>query len=150
MNQNDDNDRSEDRRDRITAAEINTQLEELFPSAWRDGFRCETLAKHSATARWIFDEEALRPGRYIPGPTLFSAADIALWFGVFNEIGLEPMAVTSELSIRFLRPAQGGDVLAEATIESVGRRRIVGSVRLWIEGNPDRPVAVAQGAYARP
>lgn len=141
---------SDGKSDDLTAASINRELEDLFPSAWRDGFRCESLGEHSAMARWIFDEEALRPGRYIPGPTLFSAADIALWFGVFSEIGLEPMAVTSELSIRFLRPAQGGDVLARATIESVGRRRIVGSVRLWIEGDSDRPVAVAQGSYARP
>ena len=81
---------------------------------------------------------------------MFGLADIALWFAAFTEIGIEPMAVTSELSIRFLRPAQGGDLLARATLASVSTRRMVGSIDLWVDGGEDRLVAVAQGTYVRP
>jgi uncharacterized protein (TIGR00369 family) len=77
-------------------------------------------------------------------------ADTALWFAVFSVIGIESMAVTSEMSIRFLRPAQNGDLLAQATIDSVSAKRIVGTIKLWIDGSPDRLVAVAQGSYATP
>lgn len=112
--------------------------------------RCEELGQRYAIARWHFDETQLRPGNYIPGPRIFGMADSALWFATFTVLGLEAMAVTSEMSIRFLRPAQGGDLMAKASIISESTRRIVGNVELWIDGDPDRLVAVAQGSYARP
>jgi uncharacterized protein (TIGR00369 family) len=81
---------------------------------------------------------------------MFALADSALWYATFSVIGLEPMAVTSEMSIRFLRPAQGGDLVGRASINSVSTRRIVGTVEMWVEAKPDKLVAVAQGSYARP
>jgi uncharacterized protein (TIGR00369 family) len=134
----------------ISVDDVNNHLFDVYPAAAESGVRCDAVSEGSALARWVFDETQLRPGRYISGPTQFMLADTALWFAVFSVIGLESMAVTSEMSIRFLRPARNGDLLAEARIDSVGNRRIVGTIRLWIEGDPDRPVAVAQGSYARP
>lgn len=125
-------------------------LEEVVPAAAEMGGRCDAVGDARATARWAFDESRLRPGRCISGPTQFMLADTALWFAVFSVIGIESMAVTSEMSIRFLRPAQNGDLIAEATVDSVSARRIVGTIKLWIDGTPDRPVAVAQGSYALP
>ncbi|GMQ97790.1 MAG: PaaI family thioesterase [Acidimicrobiia bacterium] len=122
----------------------------VYPAAAETGIRCESIGQRTATARWTFDESQLRPGRYISGPTMFMLADTALWFAVFSVIGIESMAVTSEMSIRFVRPAQDGDLVARATVDSVSRRRIVGTIRLWIAGEPDRLVAVAQGTYAIP
>lgn len=130
--------------------DVNRMVAEEFPSSHKHGNRCVELADRMAVARWKFDETLLRPGAYVPGPTLFSLADSALWFATFTVIGIEPMAVTSEMSIRFLRPAQNGDVLARARINSVSTRRIVGTIELWVDGSPDRLVAVAQGSYARP
>lgn len=134
----------------VTVDEVNAMLAHSFPSAHADGFRCEELGSGVAIARWTFDASRLRPGGYIPGPTIFTGADIALWFAVFTVIGIEPMAVTSEMSVRFVRPAQGGDLLARATVNSATARRIVGTIELWMDGAPDRTVAVAQGSYAVP
>lgn len=134
----------------ISVHDVNDHLLDVYPAAAESGVRCDHIGKGSATARWAFDETQLRPGRYISGPTQFMLADTALWFAVFSAIGIESMAVTSEMSIRFLRPAQNGDLLAEATIDSISARRIVGTIKLWIEGDSERPVAVAQGSYARP
>lgn len=133
-----------------TPDEINGFLQESFPAAAGDGIRCTAVGDNWAEARWPFDESTLRPGGYISGPVIFSLADSALWFATFTAIGVEAMAVTSEMSIRFLRPAISGDLLARAHIQSVGRRRVVGTIELWIDGDPERLVAVAQGAYARP
>ena len=133
-----------------TPDEVNTFLAEVFPSAHRDGLRCEAIGDRSATARMPYRESELRPGGIISGPTLFGTADCALWFATFDVLGLEAMALTSELSIRFLRPARGGDLLARATLNSVGRRRLVGTIELWVDGQPDRLVAVAQGSYVAP
>ena len=139
---------SEDHR--LTVDDVNDHLFDVYPAAAETGVRCDGVGEGWAVARWAFDETKLRPGRYISGPTQFALADTALWFAVFSVIGIESMAVTSEMSIRFLRPAQNGDLLAEATIDSVSTRRIVGTIKLWIDGDPDRPVAVAQGSYSRP
>ncbi len=134
----------------LTVDEVNAFIADAFPAAARDGVRCEELGDGTAIARWTFDETQLRPGRYISGPTIFAVADSALWFATFTVIGLEAMAVTSEMSVRFLRPAQGGDLLARAHINSAGSRRLVGTIELWVDGSPNRLVAVAQGTYARP
>ncbi len=134
----------------LTAEEVNAFVVETFPAAAHNGVQCEELGDRTATARLTFDETQLRPGGYISGPNIFAVADSALWFASFTVIGLEAMAVTNEMSIRFLRPAQGGDLLARAVINSASARRLVGTIELWIDGSPDRLVAVAQGAYSRP
>ena len=134
----------------LTPDEVNDFVAEVFPSSAADGTRCVELGEGMALARWPFDEEQLRPGAYISGVRIFGLADSALWFASFTVLGLEPMAVTSEMSIRYLRPAQHGDLLARAVLNSVSKRRLVGTVELWVDGDRDRLVAVAQGSYARP
>ena len=134
----------------VTAEQVNVHFVEVFPSAASAGVQCDGIEEGLATARWSFDETQLRPGRYISGPTMFMLADTALWFATFSVIGIESMAVTAEMSIRFLRPAKDGDLIARATVDSVSKRRVVGTVHLWIDGFPDQLVAVAQGTYARP
>ena len=63
---------------------------------------------------------------------------------------IEQMALTSELSIRFLRPAIGKVVWARADVDIMTRRSIVGTVRVWMDDDPDRITATAQGTYAIP
>ena len=93
----------------------------------------------------------LRPGGYIPGPTQFSSADGALWYLVFGALDkFEPMALTSELSIRYLRPAVGKTLYARADLDRIGRRQLVGTVRVWVDDNQAKPCATAQGTYMLP
>lgn len=134
----------------LTPADVNAFVAEEFPASAESGTECVELRDGVAVARWPFDQSQLRPGAYISGHTTFALADAALWFATFTVLGLEPMAVTTEMSIRYLRPAQNGDLMARATLNSVSTRRLVGTVELWIDGAPDRLVAVAQGSYARP
>ncbi len=95
--------------------------------------------------------DQLRPGGYISGVAQFAAADAALWFLVFGAIGqIEPMALTSELSIRYLRPAIGRELWARASLHAAGRRNVVGSVTVWVDENEHKPTAVAQGTYVLP
>jgi uncharacterized protein (TIGR00369 family) len=121
-----------------------------FPAAYAGGYRCEEMGDRWAIARWTYDPASLRPGGYISGPTLFGLADLALWFATFTVLGPAPMAVTSELSIAFLRPALDGDVLARADLLRIGKTRIYGEVRIWVDGAADRLVAHATGSYSPP
>jgi uncharacterized protein (TIGR00369 family) len=134
----------------LTADEVNAYFHSDYPSAAASGIRCEDLGDGWAVARWAFDPAQLRPGGYISGPTQFTLADTAIWFAVFTVIGISPMAVTTDLSISFLRPATGADLLARADLDRVGRSRISARVLLWVDGAPGRPVSHAIGSYARP
>jgi acyl-coenzyme A thioesterase PaaI-like protein len=97
------------------------------------------------------EPDSIRPGGYISGPTQFALADGVLWYLVFGATErIEPMAVTSELSIRFVRPALGNVLWARATLDSISRHKMVGSVRVWVDDRPDRPSSIAQGTYALP
>jgi uncharacterized protein (TIGR00369 family) len=91
----------------------------------------------------------LRPGGVISGPTLMSLADHAAYALVLAHIGDQLMAVTSTLTINFLRGARPGDIHVDAQLLRLGRRIAVTDVRLWTEG-PDRLAAQASVTYAIP
>lgn len=133
--------------ERPTPDAVNAMVAESFPGA-RD--RCAQLGPDWALARRDVGPDDIRPGEYVSGPVQFGIADAALWYLSFAVLGrIEPMAVTSELSVRYLRPAQGGVLWARARLESVGRRQLVGSARVWVT-DEGRPTAVAQGTYVFP
>lgn len=115
------------------------------------GNSCAEIGSTFAVARRDVAPDDLRPGEFVSGPTQFALADAALWYLVFGAIGqIEPMALTSELSIRFLRPAQGAVLFARADLDLAGRRNIVGTVHIWADERIDRPSATAQGTYVLP
>ncbi len=110
---------------------------------------CHEVSGRHAVVSSPVDPRSIRPGGFVSGPSLFGLADLALWFATFGAIGLEAMALTSELSIRFVRPAIGDTLWARADLSSVGRKNVVGSVVIWTD-DPDRPTAVCQGTYVVP
>jgi uncharacterized protein (TIGR00369 family) len=95
-----------------------------------------------------FDPGMLRPGNLVAGPTLMSIADTAAYNLVLAHVGPELMAVTSSLTINFLRGAQPGDIHADAELLTLGRRLAVCDVRIWTE-SADRLAAQATVTYAR-
>ncbi|HEY2659845.1 MAG TPA: PaaI family thioesterase [Caulobacteraceae bacterium] len=96
-----------------------------------------------------FDQASLRPGGVISGPTMMALADTAAYALVLAHIGEVPMAVTTSLTMHFLRPAKPGDLIAEGTLLRLGRRIATCDIRLWTEG-PERLAAQATVAYAIP
>ncbi|MEC8717974.1 MAG: PaaI family thioesterase, partial [Pseudomonadota bacterium] len=120
---------------------------EAFPIS---GQRCVEVGGRWAVAAITPDERSRRPGDIISGPTIFGLCDAVLWYALFGAVGLEPMALTSELSIRYLRPARGDTVFARAELHHVGKRSVIGSIRCWVDEAEDKTVAVAQGTYIRP
>jgi acyl-coenzyme A thioesterase PaaI-like protein len=127
---------------------VNEMIEQLFPGS---NNTCAALGPDFAVARRAISDEELRPGAFVSGPSQFGLADAALWYLVFGATGrIEPMALTSELSIRFLRPAQGKVLWAKATLDVAGRRNVVGTVRVWCDDREHKPTATAQGTYVLP
>jgi acyl-coenzyme A thioesterase PaaI-like protein len=130
------------------ADEINAMVASQFAGSPN---LCADVTPTMALARTAVQGTQLRPGGFVSGPTQFGLADAALWYLVFGAIGrIEPMALTSELSIRYLRPAQGDVLWARATLDSAGRRNVVGTVRVWCDDREAKPTATAQGTYVLP
>lgn len=131
----------------LTPEDVNAFIAEEYPSSFSAGYRTDDLGDGFARVRWLYDDRTLRPGGFISGPTQFTAADMALWVLSFTVLGLQPMAVTSDIHITFLRPAVGGDLVAHAELLRAGRSRISGQVRIWVDGAEDRPVSHVVGGY---
>jgi len=137
-------------QDAAGAATTVAAINELVGSSFPGGSRCVEIGPTWAVAELTATPQQLRPGEIISGPTLFGLCDAVLWYALFGAVGIEPMALTSELSIRFLKPAQGERVVARADLEHVGKRSVIGTIRCWMADSPERTVAVAQGTYVRP
>ena len=113
----------------------------------------EVLALEEGRARLVLraGPEHIRAGGTLSGPTIMTLADTALYAAVLTAVGLEPMAVTSELSVRFLRRPPVGALIAEASLLRCGRRQAVGDVRMWSEEEGEAKLtAHAIGTYALP
>ncbi|RMH80599.1 MAG: PaaI family thioesterase [Actinomyces sp.] len=132
----------------LTPDLVNATIAELWGATRH---RCVEVSPTHAVASVEIDQTNLRPGGYVSGPTQFGLVDAALWYLTFGALDrVEPMALTSELSIRFLRPAVGRVLWARAELDRAGRTAVVGTVRCWMDDAHDRPVSTAQGTYTLP
>jgi len=130
-----------------TKSDIANFLLREFPQT-----KCTVVAvgHRSATVRHAIGKAELRPGGTVSGPVLVAVADVALYVAILGEIGLVPLAVTTSLSINFLRkPAADAAILGTCRLMKVGRSLIVGEVELYSEGLGE-PVAHAVGTYSVP
>ena len=133
---------------RLTAAEVAAFLDEVFPQS-TGKFVIEEVAHGHARVRMPVDESHLRPGDTISGPSMFWLADCAFYVAVLCSIGPEAQAVTTNLSINFLRRPRMVDLVGEARITKLGRRLASGDV-LIAPAEGGAPVAQALVTYALP
>ena len=118
-----------------------------FPQAQ---FSIEALGPRSATLRKAIGFQHLRPGGTVSGPVMMELADAALYVAILNEIGLQALAVTTNLNINFLnKPSAEHDLIAKCSLIKVGKALVIGDVYLYSDGK-DEPVAHAVGTYSIP
>ena len=136
----------------VTATTVNAFMKNNWFAAAGDAL-CHEVSKDHALVSKLPGVADLRPGGLVSGPFQFALADIGMWFATFGAYErIEPMALTSELSIRFLRPAvvaDGARVWARIDVNSVGRKTMVSTATIYTD-DPTRPTAVAQGTYIVP
>ena len=136
---------------RMTAAELNAFLDSDFAEIHAGGrtFHVEEVGPMRARVRMAFHQRHLRPGGTISGPSMFALADLSLYIAVLAQIGPVALAVTTNLSINFLRKPEPRDLIGECRLLKLGRRLAVGEVSLFADGSPDL-VAHATGTYSIP
>jgi uncharacterized protein (TIGR00369 family) len=135
----------------LDAAEMEAFLDREFPEIHLHGriFSVEHVEHGAARLRMAYHASQVRPGGTISGPAMMTLADLALYVAVLGAIGPVALAVTTNLSINFLRKPEPRAMLAECRLLKLGRRLAVGEVSLVSEGSP-MVVAHATGTYSIP
>ena len=135
---------------KLDAAAFNAFLRAAFPEGDADAFPTVVeVAEGRVLMRQPFATRQLRPGGVISGPTLMAMADTAAYAVILTHIGEVPLAVTTSLTIHFLRGCKPGDLYAEATLLNLGRRIATADILMWTESR-ERAAAKATVAYAIP
>jgi acyl-coenzyme A thioesterase PaaI-like protein len=130
-----------------TKAEIVDFLALEFPQS-----KCvvEEVGHRTATVTHPVGRDQLRPGETVSGPLLMAVADVALYVAILGTIGIVPLAVTTSLTINFLRkPSPHRPIVGVCQLIKVGRSLVVGEVALY-SGRDEEMVAKAVGTYSIP
>jgi uncharacterized protein (TIGR00369 family) len=136
----------------FTIPEMHAFLREVFPQHFpASGGSMEVVALDAGAARLRMraGTAELRPGGTVSGPALFTLADCAFYVAVLGALGREALAVTTSVSLDFMRKAGPGLLEAEARILKRGRVLVVGDVLVSAEGVAG-PVARAGLTYSIP
>lgn len=109
------------------------------------------IAHGEIEIRLEYSPRFARPGGTISGPTMFTLADLALYGAVLSACGLIPLAVTTDMTIHFLRRPPPFALLGHAKVLKAGSKLMMGSVHIYGgEGEPTELVCHAAGTYAVP
>ncbi len=134
---------------KVSAAELADMARENVPLVGMLAMQVESVLPGSVIIRVPYRDEFIRPGGTISGPVLMAVADFALYGVVLSLIGRVDLAVTTNLSINFLRRPPPGDVVAKARILKMGKRLAVGEVLLH-GGEEEELVAHVTSTYSIP
>ncbi len=128
--------------------DLRTFMKREFPQLG-DAFEITAINDGSASMRLYADEQHLRPGGTISGPSLFALADVTAYVAILAHIGPVALAVTTNLSINFLRKPSPGTVDAVARLLKLGKRLAVLDISLT-DGANGELVAHATATYSIP
>ena len=135
----------------LTVAEFNRIADQHMPFATLMGLQLESLCPERAVMRAVHRDAFLRPGGTVAGPIMMGLADAAFYAVILGNIGAVELAVTTNLSINFLRKPPPGDIIATASLLKLGKRLAVCEASLHSEVlGPEQPVAHATGTYSIP
>jgi uncharacterized protein (TIGR00369 family) len=132
----------------MSATEIEDFMKKFFPQA-RMPIEIETIRDGFVRLRVPVTERHLRPGGTVSGPVLMTIADTAMYYLVLAMVGPVALALTTNLSIHFLRAPKPAAIIAQAEMLKLGKRLAVGEVTIYSEGTSG-PIAHATVTYSIP
>ncbi|MGR3638677.1 PaaI family thioesterase [Alterinioella nitratireducens] len=120
-----------------------------FPQV-SDDYSIERVEEMALSVRLKVSDRHLRPGGTISGPSMFALADVGVYLAILAMIGPVALAVTTNISMDFMRkPAAGTDLIGDTRLLKLGRLLAVGDCLIRSEGS-EAPVARASLTYAIP
>src|SRR6476660_4679609 len=135
----------------MNADAIAQLLRDEFPQFFHPGrgLTIERVDYGNIRVKRRFQENHIRPGGTISGPTMMELADFAMYVAVFSAIGPQPLAVTTNLNINLRRKPAQADLIADARLMKIGKRLAVGEVTIYSDGSSDA-VAHVTSTYSIP
>ena len=136
---------------KLTREKLIALLAAEFPEAAHavGDYEIEDMWFGGCRVRRRHHERSLRPGGTVSGPVMMALADFTMYLAVLSAIGWVPLAVTTNLSINFLKRPGARDLIAEARLFKLGKRLAVGEVDLRSDGD-DELVAHVTSTYSIP
>jgi uncharacterized protein (TIGR00369 family) len=136
---------------KLTREELEAFLAIEFPQMFgaEGGISIEQVEHAACRVRQAFHPRSLRPGGTISGVVMMGLADVSMYIAVLASIGRVPLAVTTNLSINFLRKPTQQDLIAHCRLLKLGKRLAVGEVTIRSEGR-EETVAHAVTTYSIP
>jgi uncharacterized protein (TIGR00369 family) len=135
-----------------TAEDVTHLIDKHFPHVHEGSGRLiiEHVGENAATVRMCADTSMIRPGGTVSGPAMFKLADLAVYAAVLGRLGENGIqAVTTSMTMNFLRRPAPGDIVAKVRVLKFGRRLVVAEVNMTSGDDPEI-VAHATGTYAVP
>lgn len=134
---------------KMDVASLQGFLVEVFPQVHRD-FEVLDVTEQGVRVGLTVNDDHLRPGGTVSGPSMFALADVGMYLAVLSRIGPEALTVTTSCSIDFMRkPAAGKGLSCDVRLLKLGRTLAVGDCLIHSAGEP-RPVARASLTYSIP
>jgi uncharacterized protein (TIGR00369 family) len=124
---------------KLTRKELIELLRTEFPEASHavGNYEIEEVWYGGCRVRRRHHEGSLRPGGTVSGPIMMALADFTMYLAVLSAIGWVPLAVTTNLTINFLKKPGARDLLADARLIKLGKRLAVGEVGIRSDGDND-------------
>ena len=133
----------------FSISELSSYLDEVFPQVV-NRYRIVYLQQGYARVIQNITQENLRPGGTVSGPTIFSLVDIGMYILLLAHIGKEPLAVTTNCSIDFLKkPTMDEELFADCNLLKLGKTLVVGEV-LVKSSDKEALLARSSVTYYRP
>lgn len=135
----------------MSREELAAYLDEVFPQINAQGpaYSVASVGPGETIVRLDPNDSHLRPGGTVSGPTLFTLADLSAYAAILAHIGPVALAVTTNLTINFLRKPAPEPLFGRCRILKLGKRLAV--VEITIAHDPSgEAVAHATATYSIP
>ncbi len=100
-----------------------------------------------AVAALDVNDRHLNPNGVVHGGVVFTLVDTAMGRATMSVLEEGRICASIEVAVRYLRPINGGRLVATASVLRAGRRIVHLEGRVTVDGD-DRPVAVVQASFA--
>lgn len=138
----------------LSIAEVKQLLVTNLPPSDQHNEIVEAVGKGSLRMRLPFTPAYLGAdiwqhtgARVFSGPMTLGFAETAMFACVHGTLGRYLIAVTTNLTATFLRPAPAADLIAEARLVRAGKRHVYVETSLYSDGEPN-PIAHVTATYA--
>ena len=115
---------------RLPLPELQDYLHDIYPQT-KERFLIDYLQEGELVMCMKTRIEDTRPGGTISGPTIFTLVDCAFYALVLSVIGKEPLTVTSNININFLRKPEQNDLTCTTRILKLGKKLCVGDALVY-------------------